>query len=165
MLIGIISDTHNDIESIRKSIEFFNLRNTDIVLHCGDIYLPSAAKEFSKLNCGFKAVFGNNDIEKAELINIISDFGMIEKAPFEFKISGKKFIMMHMPYNLDTLAKKSEYDYILYGHSHKVSITKHEKSTIINPGEACGRRYGRKTIALLDLILDHIEIFDLGDLI
>lgn len=165
MLIGVISDTHNDVGSVNKAINFFNLRNTDLVLHCGDIFSPSVAKEFSKLNCGFKAVFGNNDIEEAALENIISDFGMISRAPFEFKVSGKRFIMQHRSFNPDILAKADNYDYMFFGHLHKVKIEKIGQTTILNPGEACGWRYGRKTIALLDLILDHIEIFDLDDLI
>lgn len=164
MLIGIIADTHNDAGSIKKAVNFFNLRNVDLVLHCGDIFSPAAAKEFSALNCGFKAVFGNNDIEAAALENVISDFGMIQRAPFEFKISGKMFIMQHKPFNLGILAKEGKYDYVLYGHLHRASIEKIGKTTVLNPGEGCGLRYGRKSVALIDLILDHAAIFDLDDL-
>jgi len=161
MLIGAISDTHNDIQSIKKAVEFFNLRNADLVLHCGDIFSAEAAKEFSKLNCGFKAVFGNNDFDRADLDNAVSDFGMICEPPFEFKISNKLFIMLHNPFNLGVLANSQKYDYILYGHLHRASIEKCGKTFVVNPGEACGRRFGRKTAALIDLILDKPEICDL----
>ncbi|MDR2425778.1 MAG: metallophosphoesterase [Endomicrobium sp.] len=164
MLIGVISDTHNDIGCIRKAVNFFNLRNADLVLHCGDIFSPFSAKEFSKLNCGFKAVYGNNDIERSALENIISEFGMIQEAPFEFKISGKLFIMAHRPLNIGIIVADGKHDYVLYGHLHKASIEKQGKTTILNPGEACGQRYGRKTIALIDLVINHTEIFDLDNL-
>ncbi|MDR1941821.1 MAG: metallophosphoesterase [Endomicrobium sp.] len=157
MLIGVISDTHDNISCIKKSVDFFNLRNAGIVLHCGDIFSPRAAKEFARLNCGFKAVFGNNDFERAALDNVISDFGIIKEAPFEFKICGKIFIMTHRP----VFAEEEKYDYILYGHTHKARIEKTKKGLILNPGEACGFRYGRQTASLIDLQSGNAEIFDL----
>lgn len=165
MLVGVISDTHNDLASIRKAVDFFNLRNVDMVAHCGDIFSPSAAREFSKLNCGFKAVFGNNDIERAELENVISEFGMIREAPFEFKAAGKLFAMAHKPLNIGIMAMDGKHDYVLYGHLHRASIERQGGTTILNPGEACGRRYGRRTVAVIDLIINHTEIFDLDDLV
>lgn len=165
MLIGVVSDTHNDIAAIRKTVKFFNLRYVDLVLHCGDIFSPFAAKEFSGLNCGFKAVFGNNDIERAALENAISEFGMISEEPFEFKAAGKLFIMTHRPLNTAATVLSGKYDYVLCGHSHKPSAENHGKTTVVNPGEACGRRYGRRTVAIIDLIINHTEIFDLDDLV
>ena len=173
MLIGVISDTHNDVETIRKAVNLFNLRGCDMVLHCGDIFSPSAAQEFSKLQCGFKAVFGNNDFDRAGLENVISDFGIIRPAPFEFKISNKLFVMSHKLENIYLSANEKKYDYILYGHLHKPRIEKRNyvpdnaqgnaqsKTLLLNPGEACGYRYGAKTAALIDLILDSAEIVDL----
>lgn len=161
MLIGVISDTHNDIEGIQNAVNFFNLRCADLVLHCGDISLPEAAKEFANLRCGFKAVYGNNDIDQAGLENVISEFGMIQPAPFEFKVSGKLFVMVHKPFNLGIMANSGKYDFILYGHLHRAGIEKVGKTTVLNPGEACGQRFGIKTVALIDLDTQHNEIFEL----
>ncbi|MCL2390286.1 MAG: metallophosphoesterase [Endomicrobia bacterium] len=157
MLIGVISDTHDNISSIKEAVKFFNLRGVNLVLHCGDIFSPFAAEEFSALNCGFKAIFGNNDIFQAELENIISDFGIIRNAPFEFIIDGKKFIMFH---RLLTVVD-GKYDYVLYGHTHKPWIENIKDTVYLNAGEACGYRYGRRTAALIDLDSNHCEIFDL----
>jgi len=157
MRIGIISDTHNDIFCIEKAVEFFNLRKADAVLHCGDIFSPSAAKKFSALNCGFKAIFGNNDYERAALENVISDFGIIADAPFEFKIDGKNFVMFHRFFSV----ADGKYDYVLYGHTHKPRAENINGTLFLNAGEACGRRYGRKTAAMIDLNLNSCEIFDL----
>jgi len=161
MLIGVISDTHNDIDSIKRAVKIFNLRGAGLVLHCGDIFLPSAAKEFAALNCGFKAVFGNNDFDRAGLENVISEFGMIREAPFEFKVSGKFFVMVHQPFNIGTMAMDGKHDYVLYGHTHRSSLEKQGKTTILNPGEACGCRYGKKTAAIINLPSDSVEFIDL----
>ncbi|MDR3113242.1 MAG: YfcE family phosphodiesterase, partial [Endomicrobium sp.] len=142
---------------IKKAIDFFNLRGAEIVLHCGDISLPSAALEFSKLKCGLKAVFGNNDYERAAIENVISYFGIIKEAPFEFKLDGKLFVMTHRPALFDV----EKYDYVLYGHTHKPRIEIIKTAVFINPGEACGLRYGASTAALINTQTKHNEIFDL----
>ncbi|MDR1695955.1 MAG: metallophosphoesterase [Endomicrobium sp.] len=159
MLIGVVSDTHDNVSSVKEAVKFFNLRGANLVLHCGDIFSPYVAKEFSALNCGFKAVFGNNDIIQAELENVISEFGIIRSAPFEFTAGGKKFVMFH---RLFTVAD-GQYDYILYGHTHKPSIENIRGTVYLNAGEACGYRYGRKTAALIDPDSGHCEIFDLDN--
>ena len=39
MKIGIISDTHDDIENVQKAIEMFNLERVQYVIHAGDYIL------------------------------------------------------------------------------------------------------------------------------
>ena len=63
MKIGILSDTHNNIDKIFKAVEFFNLRQVEFVLHAGDFSFPESAKQFSKLKMPFLAIFGNNDFD------------------------------------------------------------------------------------------------------
>lgn len=159
MLIGVISDTHNHLDCINKAIVEFNLRNVNLVLHCGDISLPKYAAEFSKLKCGFKAVFGNNDIYQADLENTILRFGIIKREPFSFKIQNKTFLLSH---HLNASSNDNAvYDYILSGHTHQPKIIKTKASVFLNPGEACGWRYGKKTAAIIDLDANREEIFEL----
>jgi predicted phosphodiesterase len=40
MLIGIISDTHDDMSIIRKAVDLFNEREVGYVLHAGDLISP-----------------------------------------------------------------------------------------------------------------------------
>ena len=40
MLIGIISDTHDDTTAIRKAVDYFNAEKVSHVLHAGDITSP-----------------------------------------------------------------------------------------------------------------------------
>ena len=158
MKIGILSDTHNNIDKILKAIEFFNLRQTEFVLHAGDFSYPQSAKYFEKLKCPFLAVFGNNDFAVYEFKKIIEPFGSIYEPPYDFVLDGKSFLMTHHFY---TPLKK--YDYIICGHTHRPSILKTFNGMIINPGETSGRRYGRSTVAILETSTNHAEICDLID--
>jgi hypothetical protein len=42
-----------------------------------------------------------------------------------------------------------EYDYVFYGHLHKIDI-RQDKKMIINPGEICGYLTGKSTFVLLN---------------
>ncbi|MDR2708471.1 MAG: YfcE family phosphodiesterase, partial [Elusimicrobiota bacterium] len=120
MLIGILSDSHNDSLAIDKAIDFFNLRGVSLVLHCGDFSLTRNAKQFEKLKCGFIAVFGNNDFDRVGMENIISVFGSINVEPYKFKTAGKIIVMSHRPLGFID----HEADYMFYGHTHKAMIDK-----------------------------------------
>ena len=64
MKIGIISDTHDDVENVQKAIEMFNVERVQYVIHAGDYIFPGIVKEFEKLNSKLIGVLGNNDGEK-----------------------------------------------------------------------------------------------------
>ena len=156
MKIGILSDTHNNTDKIIKAVEFFNLRQVELVLHAGDFSFISSAKLFSKLKMPMIAVFGNNDLDTFDLEKTIQPFGQIYHEPYSFTIDGKKFILSHRLYNTE-----DKFDYIIYGHTHKPHIQKTPQALFINPGEVSARRYGRSTVAILDTNTNHAEIFDL----
>ncbi|MDR1952528.1 MAG: metallophosphoesterase [Elusimicrobiota bacterium] len=160
MLIGVCSDTHNDAKGIKEVIDFFALRNADLILHCGDICLPEYANLFSSLKKGFKAVYGNNDFYYSDLEKVISKFGTIDREPLSFRVKNKSFIMAHRPGALDS-QKLPQYDFALYGHTHRKKIEKAGKTILINPGEVCGWRYGIRTAALINLDDNRVGIFDL----
>lgn len=156
MKIGILSDTHNDTGKIIKAIEFFNLRQVELVLHAGDFSFVSSAKLFSKLKMPMIAVFGNNDVDTYDLQKTIMPFGQIYSAPYSFNINDKRFILTHRLYSTE-----AKFDYMVYGHTHKPHIQKTPQALFINPGEVSARRYGRSTVAILDTNTNHVEIFDL----
>lgn len=156
MKIGILSDTHNNADKIIKAVEFFNLRQTELVLHAGDFSFASSAKLFSKLTMPMIAVFGNNDLDTYDLEKTIMPFGQIYSAPYSFTVDDKRFMLTHRLYSTET-----KFDYMVYGHTHKPHIQKTPSGMFINPGETSGRRYGRSTVAILETETNHAEIFDL----
>ena len=50
MLVGVVSDTHNNISNIKSIIDIFNKQKVDLVIHTGDISKPDTLKIFSDLN-------------------------------------------------------------------------------------------------------------------
>jgi putative phosphoesterase len=61
MLIGIISDTHDNLPMIEKVIKRLNKENVALVLHAGDYVSPFVIPKFKALNAKLIGVLGNND--------------------------------------------------------------------------------------------------------
>ena len=57
-MIGIVSDTHENEETMKKAAAIFKVKNVDFVVHCGDIISPPMLEHFKGLKMKF--VFGNN---------------------------------------------------------------------------------------------------------
>ena len=160
MLIGIMSDSHDNMGAIKKAVDLFNKKKVSIVLHAGDIVSPFTSREFGKLKMKFTGVFGNNDGDKPLLLEKFKGIGDIHEDFFEIELDGKKVVVMHQPKFVKEVSKEKKYDIIIYGHTHKVDINK-GASLVINPGETGGWLYGRSTVAILDTKDMNAEIFDL----
>lgn len=156
MQIGIISDTHDNMDQIKKAVEFFNRRKVEHVLHAGDYTSPFTFRMLKGLKCDFTGIFGNNDGDKL-LLQKISE-GRIFTQPHIFDLAGKKIIMIHEHLIKDALADSGHYDIVIYGHTHTPEIKKSAHTLIINPGEAGSWLYGKSTVAIADLTALTAEI-------
>jgi len=95
MLLGIISDTHNDIDSLEIALSIFREKGIKTLAHAGDITSPRMLEYMSEFDCYI--VLGNGDLIDTDVINWkASVLGMRPVAEkIEFELSGKKFIMFH----------------------------------------------------------------------
>jgi putative phosphoesterase len=151
MKIGIIADTHDHMGKIQKALRIFKRKNVEAILHCGDFVAPFALRPFKETKIQFIGVFGNNDGEKEGLKNFMDTFGTIHHPPYTFTLAKKNFLLSHYPLDGENLRQShNKYDYICFGHTHKVAHEKMNTTLMMNPGEACGWLYGTASIGLLD---------------
>lgn len=159
MLIGVMSDTHDNLIYTKKAIELFNSRNVQHVIHAGDYTSPFTLKLFNDLKCSFTGVFGNNDGDKILLLE--RSGGNIHYQPYILTLNNKKIIIMHEHHIVNALADSGHFDIIIYGHTHKPDIRKVNKTLIINPGEVGTWLYGTHTVAIADINKMEAEIIEL----
>lgn len=155
-MIGIISDTHENEEAIKKAVAIFKDKNVDFAVHCGDIISPPMLEHFKGLK--MKLVYGNNDGERNGLLAKCREFGFDDiNDELEFEYRGKSFYVCHgtKKEKLDAAIQSNKYDYVLTGHTHTKRDEKKGKTRVVNPG-ALFRIYPY-TIALLDLEGDKIQ--------
>ncbi len=161
MKIGVISDTHDNLASITRGIDFFRANGVTHVIHCGDMVSPFAAPLFRKAAFdSFTSVFGNNDGEWLYLSRMIEPFGTIAKGPIFPEIAGLRFAIMHEPMPDDILAALPV-DIVLYGHTHE-RVMRAGSPLVINPGEGCGYLTGIASAAIIDTDPLSAAIYDIA---
>jgi hypothetical protein len=155
MVIGILSDTHDNLKKIEKAVKFFNQKNVDFVLHGGDFIAPFAALKLKGLTCDWKGIFGNNDGEKKGLIAVSE--GKIQEGPLRIELGGRKITLVH---DINTINPKDEdASIIIFSHTHKAEIKNQGDKLMINPGECGGWLTAKSTLAILDLTSLSARIF------
>lgn len=161
MLIGIISDTHDNLINIRKAVNKLNELNVEIVLHAGDFVSPFTIKEYQNLKSRMVTVFGNNDGDKNLLTQKLIQINAIVNNYFAvLDLDGLKIFLTHGDdiKAIDNIIKTNLFDLVIKGHTHKKEIKKNEKTLIINPGEVCGYLSGESTIAIFNTISKKADI-------
>ena len=159
MLIGIMSDTHDNIPLVKKAIEIFNEKRVGYVIHAGDYTSPFTLKLFKELQCKYIGIFGNNDGDKLLLLE--SSEGNIRNQPYIFTLRDRKIVVMHEHHVVDALADSGHFDLVIYGHTHKADVRKVKNTLVVNPGEVSTYLYGKSTVALVDLEKLEAEIVEL----
>lgn len=165
MKIGVISDTHDHIENIKKAVKIFIEQGVAYVFHAGDYIAPFVIpKALNELKCKLFGVFGNNDGEIIGLKEKFAQMGASIKAGQSvILIESKKIALFHTiaPEIQDSMINSNAFDVIICGHTHEATIQKVNNTLLINPGEACGYLTGKATIGIVDLDKMDAEIITL----
>lgn len=148
MLIGIMSDTHDDMASIKKAVDYLNSLGVSHVIHAGDLVSPFTFEVFGELSCAFTAIFGNNDGDKLLLRQ--KSGGNVTNQPLMLTIDRKRIVVMHEPDLVDALAESGLFQVIVHGHTHQAVIRTVRDVLVINPGKVARLHKGDSTLALLD---------------
>lgn len=158
MKIGVISDTHDNLENVRKAAEIFNSESVDLVIHLGDIIAPFTLKELAeRLDSRIEAVFGNNCGERLGLMKIASIYNVgLRDPPYTLRVDDRNFLLIHgygSPDNtkrvIKVLADSGNWDAVLYGHTHMAEITYSKGVLILNPGDG-GGWLNKPSVAIVD---------------
>ena len=154
MLIGVISDTHDNMSMIEKAVKKLNEEKVNLVLHAGDYIAPFVIPKFKALNAKLIGVFGNNDGDHELLKKRFSECPNCEiRGRFaEIEVGGFKIALLHGEETelLNALINCEGFDVVIHGHVHSVGVRKKGKTLIVNPGEVCGYLTGKSTMALLN---------------
>ncbi|RDD54267.1 MAG: metallophosphoesterase [Candidatus Korarchaeota archaeon NZ13-K] len=168
MILGIISDSHDDVESLERALELFQRFGVDELIHLGDLISPFSLDPILNSGIPFRVLRGNNDAEVLVALKILEGGGTFHPSPVEVDLGGASFLLFHgfgdselTKFTAISLAGSGRFDFILYGHTHEVHVEEIGETLVINPGELCGKLSGRKTAALLDTEAKKVEIFDI----
>lgn len=150
--IGIISDSHDNIEAIPEAVALLNKAQVDLVIHGGDIIAPFSLRLFEDLDCPAKFVFGNNDGERDILKMLGEKMGTTISDLLDMEFEGIRIVAYHGtdPRITSALIKSRTYDLVIFGHTHLPEVENINGTMVINPGELCGYSHRRRTLAIFD---------------
>lgn len=165
MLIGLISDTHDNLPLVEKAVKTLNHEKAELVLHAGDYTSPFTIPKFKALKCKLIGVFGNNDGDHELLRKRFSETQNCEvRGRFaEVNLDGFKIVLLHGDETelLNSLVNCGSFDSVVSGHTHiPVNKTK-GRTLVVCPGEVCGYLYGKPSLAILDTTKREATIFEL----
>ncbi len=166
MLIGAISDTHDNLPNIEKAVKFFNDQKVNLVLHAGDYVAGFVIPKLKMLNCQLIGVFGNNDGDHELLKKRFSETTNCKLHDRFAQITledGFKIALLHGHETelLESIIDSQYFDAVIHGHSHNLTSEQKGKTLSVNPGEACGYLTGKPTVAILDTQKRQAQIFEL----
>jgi len=158
MLVGVVSDTHNNISNIKNIIDIFNNEKVDVVIHTGDITKSKTLRMFSDLCCPMLGVFGNNDISEIGLEEVCMDLNFnFKEPPFSISLQNKEIVIFHEPDLInDYIKDHQDVDIVLHGHTHRYREEVIDNTIYFNPGESAGSIKGSNALGLINL--DSLEI-------
>ncbi|MEW4490779.1 YfcE family phosphodiesterase [Thalassoglobus sp. JC818] len=150
MRIGIVSDTHGNLENTSLAVEHLRSHEIENVIHCGDIGSASIPSEFTEFQTHF--VFGNVDSDVATLRQAINDANGTCHGRFgEVTLGGRKIAFLHGDdaARANQTIESNEYDLVCYGHTHKAESHQEGSTLVLNPGAL--HRANPHTLAIVDL--------------
>lgn len=163
MKIGLISDTHDNIQNIQNAIISFNDKHVRVVIHAGDMVSPETVKVFDGMK--LIGVLGNNDLEVPELTSAFDNIGGELRGEFcEIEQDKLVFAVYH---GTDSRRKESliqcgKYDVVICGHTHRAQNKKVGKTLFINPGTAKGWFFGYgATAVIFDTLTRELDLIHL----
>ena len=134
MKIGILSDTHDDIDNVKEAIYRFKEQKVELIIHAGDFVFPGIIDEFKTSqnedwHPKLVGVLDNNDGEKLILSKkFVEVGGELHGEFFDDFIDGLRF-------GIPVAAVGSKmYDVFIYVHTHIKEENKIGDTIVLNPG-------------------------------
>jgi len=163
MLVGIVSDTHDNAEQVEAAVETFEDAGVETVVHCGDFVAPFSVTPFDG-DWEFYAARGNNDGEWA-VESTVEAFGTYVGEMGELTLDGQEVAVYHGTSGaiVDALVECGTYDYVFHGHSHEAGTEEYEGTVRVNPGGiSIPPAPGAFSVATLETGNGALEFHELG---
>jgi putative phosphoesterase len=156
MRLGVLSDTHDQLERTRLAIRLLRAEGAEALVHCGDVTGPDLVLACAVLPCYF--TFGNHDADMVPRLRaaIAKAGGVCLGWGGVVELAAKRVAVTHGHMSTDVrrlLAARP--DYLLSGHSHITGDRRDGPTRRVNPGAL--HEADRFTVALLDLAADQVR--------
>ncbi|MDP6100968.1 MAG: metallophosphoesterase family protein [Dehalococcoidia bacterium] len=159
MRIGLLSDTHiPETKRIFPNPVLDAFRGVDLILHAGDIYIPSALDELQQV-APVLAARGDDDMLRDPRVK---ERHVVEVGTLKVGLT-HVFEGLHLYWGLDK-AMETEFggpvNIIVFGHTHSPLVKRDNSVMLVNPGSTLLPHYQPKlgSVGILDIDDGRISI-------
>jgi len=158
MRIGVVSDTHNNLRSVRAIVDIFDRSGVDRVVHTGDVTQAKVLEAFASMRAPLYGVWGNNDLERESLDAAAARHRMrIVEGTLRLVWHERTIVVAHDPRDL-AHHLGADVDLALHGHTHLHRHERVRETLVFNPGECAGMLRGHNRVGLVDLTTLRCEL-------
>ncbi|MGQ9467773.1 MAG: metallophosphoesterase family protein [Anaerolineae bacterium] len=158
MKIGILSDTHDNLDAVRRACDLFVAEGISLLFHCGDVCGPAVVRALE----GFTVYFaqGNGDRMPALKEAVDALQGGRLALLHTLTLDGRSIALIHgdRPV-LRSLIASGTYTYVVHGHTHRHRDERYGPTRVINPGALGGIRWEPFSVCTLDLDTDEVNFY------
>lgn len=150
MRLGIVSDTHGQVNFTREAVRMLESLEVDEVIHCGDIGSVEIVPLLATWPAHF--VLGNVDDNEAALRTAIEQCGGNFHGRFgSLQREGARLAFLHGDdaRRLRETTTSGDWDLVCYGHTHVAGQHYEGRTLVLNPGAVY--RANPHSIAVVDL--------------
>ncbi len=153
MLIACLSDIHDRVTNLDKSLELITRARADVLICCGDLNSASMLLPMADNFPGeIHVVAGNND-DELEIKRTIDSERLLKvyyhRLIGRLTLDKKRIAFTHKPKDAESLLEEG-FDIIFYGHTHVAKIEQIGETWVVNPGDIQGRFGQAPSYALYD---------------
>jgi len=162
MLIGLVSDTHNDQQHIKVAVARLRGLGVTKVLHAGDVTTGRSLRLFKYFDVWIAQ--GNMDRDPALRAAARELFGPNRlSASHTLDLDGTTIALIHNGQSTAALdlIRSGDCRYVIHGHSHRTRDSRVGDTRVINPGALGNTRWQRPTLAALDLTTSDLTWIEL----
>jgi putative phosphoesterase len=163
MRIGILSDSHNNINNLGAALRLLDREGIQTVICCGDLVDAGCVPLFAGLE--LHLVEGNMEPDPAALSQAVQHLGNGGTFGLEYDatLQGKRLLALHghLDDRLRDALHSGLYDYVFHGHTHRRRDERIGATRVINPGALGGIRHESRSIAILDLARDDLRVIEI----
>lgn len=177
MNIGVISDTHGNVEALNKALSFF--KDASLIVHAGDVLyhpprlgctegydIPAFAEILNGLDIPIVIAQGNCDAQVYEELlemPVQSPYAVVEMEGIRIVANHGHLISEEQMINL---GRRYKANYFVSGHTHVPVLERHGEIVLMNPGSPAISKftYNGKLVRTVGLITSEgARIIDIDD--
>lgn len=162
MKLGVMSDTHNNVNNTQQALEVMRTHGVERIIHCGDISGPKIVEMFEGWRVDF--LLGNVDYDPGalrEAVSALADATIGHE--FREEIDGVRIAATHGHDEplLRDLIHAGNHAFVFHGHSHRRRDEMVAGTRVINPGAVGGMRPQTRSVCVIDLETREVEFVTL----